>query len=199
MFQRRQKRTVSAKVWEFVWPRMGWRRQLQYYARRVARLPGSVSSLASGIAFGVAVSFTPFVGLHIVLSVFLSWITRSNIIASIIGTAVGNPWTFPLIWVWIYNLGGWLGVGSSDGSTTPQNFHRLFSHMMTSLLKLDLAYLSESAWPIFGPMLAGSIPTATAAWLVTYFAMKPVIRSFRNTHFARRAAAKRAAQERTSA
>lgn len=193
MFQRRQKRTVSANVAEFVWPRMGWRRLLTYYMRRVSRLPGSEASLASGIAFGVAISFTPFVGLHIVLAVLLAWITRSNIIAAIIGTVAGNPWTFPFIWVWIYNLGGWLGVGTSDGSTATQNFYQLFSHMMTSLLKFDLVYLSESAWPIFGPMLIGSIPTTIIVWIVTYFIMKPII--LRKTKHKNSVAAKRAARD----
>ena len=177
-----------------MWPRMGWRRQMKYYGRRIARLPGSDSSLASGFAFGAAVSFTPFVGLHIVISVFLSWIARSNMIASAFGTVVGNPWTFPLIWVWIYNLGDWLGVGNSDGLSKTQNFHKLFNHMMTALLKLDIGYLSESAWPIFGPMLVGSVPTAIVVWLVTYFIMKPVIGSIRGSRAVRRVAAAPTAQ-----
>jgi hypothetical protein len=35
---------------------------------------------------------------HFVLSALLAYIARANIIASAIGTVVGNPWTFPFIW-----------------------------------------------------------------------------------------------------
>ena len=35
---------------------------------------------------------------HILLAMLLALLIRGNLIASGIGTVVGNPWTFPLIW-----------------------------------------------------------------------------------------------------
>ena len=165
---------------------MGWRRLAAYLGHRVARMPGSVHAISAGFAFGAAVSFTPFVGFHLILGALMAWLARASVVASAIGTIVGNPWTFPLIWVWLYQFGGWMGVGTSERAAESLNFYRLFSQMMTAVLKFDMAYLSKSAWPIFGPMLAGGVPTYIIAWIVSYVLMKQMISGFRRSREARR-------------
>ena len=77
----------------------------QYLTHRVVRIPGSSYSIACGLAFGAAVSFTPFIGLHFLISMGLAWVFRANVIAAAIGTVVGNPWTFPFIWLATYQTG----------------------------------------------------------------------------------------------
>jgi uncharacterized protein (DUF2062 family) len=63
-----------------------------------------------GIALGFAarafVSFTPFIGVHFILAGLLAFALRASILASAIGTVVGNPVSFPFIWLAAYNLGG---------------------------------------------------------------------------------------------
>lgn len=186
MFRRRNQRGWNDKLREFIWPQMGWRRTTAYFLRRVARLPGSSEAVAAGFAFGAAISFTPWVGFHLVTAALLAWLSRVNIVASAVGTIVGNPWTFPFIWVWIYNLGRWMGIGTGENSPDHLNFPRLFGQMLSSLLKFNFNYLRESAWPIFGPMLAGSIPTAILAWIVAYFLMKQFVAAFRTSRFSSR-------------
>ena len=82
---------------ELVVPRKGWSRGIRYLTARLRRLPGSPHSIALGFACGVLASFTPFFGLHILLAMALAWILRVSVVASALGTAVGNPLTFPLI------------------------------------------------------------------------------------------------------
>ncbi len=84
---------------------MGWRRMGVYLVKRLTRLPGTPHSIAAGFACGTAISFTPFMGLHTVLSVLLSFLVRGNYLAAMAGTLVGNPWTFPFIWVASAKLG----------------------------------------------------------------------------------------------
>ena len=50
------------------------------------------------LATGAAVSFTPLLGTHFIQSGAISYLFGFNFIASLIGTFVGNPWTFPFIW-----------------------------------------------------------------------------------------------------
>ena len=50
---------------ELVWPSMGWRRLATYAAFRISRLPNSPRQIATGFALGAAISFTPFIGFHI--------------------------------------------------------------------------------------------------------------------------------------
>ena len=177
MFGRRNKILWSARLRDFVWPRSGWRRSTEYLRHRIFRLPGGPYAIAAGVACGAAVSFTPFVGFHFVLAALLAWLLRANIVASAVGTAVGNPWTFPFIWVWVYELGTWMGVGGASAAGN-LDFTGLFAAVLQALLRFDMIYLFETAWPVMAPLLAGSVPTTIVVWFVFYLLMKPMIASY---------------------
>lgn len=105
MFKRRNPLTVSQSLLSLFWPRMGWKRMGKYAQLRLIRLKGTTRSIAAGFAFGASISFTPLPGAHIFTAASLSYLTRSNILASVVGTVVGNPWTFPLMWWGAYKIG----------------------------------------------------------------------------------------------
>ncbi len=163
---------------EFLWPRAGWRRSARYIFHRMARLPGTPYSLAAGFACGAAISFTPFVGLHFVLAATLALIIRANILSSAIGTAVGNPWTFPFIWIWIYEVGLWMGAGNPHNLTESIDFIKLFGTMLEAFLRFDMVYLLQAAWPVWWTMFVGGIPTGILVWLALYFSLKPIVYSY---------------------
>ena len=151
MFGRRQRLAWTDWLGQIIWPRTGWRRAGAYFSHRVRRLPGSPYSIAVGVACGVAVSFTPLIGLHFVIAVILAWLLGGSLIASALGTAVGNPWTFPLIWIASYRLGSWLlGLEPNvDGLTMEdirQNFFAVFLPMMVGGLVLGIVAWLGSFW-----------------------------------------------------
>ena len=119
MFKRRKPRPALQRLFDAVWPKGGWRRSGTYVAHRLRRLPGTPYRIAAGFASGAAISFTPFIGLHFILAVVLALVLRGNLIAAAIGTVVGNPWTFPIIWLWIYSLGTWLIGNDRNRLVTP--------------------------------------------------------------------------------
>ena len=176
MFQRRVKTSKSRQVANFFWPSIGFRRSTRYLGYRLARLPGTPYSLAAGFAFGAAVSFTPFVGLHFILSGILAWIFRANILASAIGTAVGNPWTFPFIWTGIYNLGHWMLRAESqdeagfDAGTMDHFFHNLYENGWQSVADIFSS--------VIFPMLIGSIPVFVVVWVIFFYPLRALIRKF---------------------
>ena len=186
MFKRRIKLPAATVARNFFWPRIGWSRSSAYLMHRLGRLGGSPHAVAAGLASGIALSFTPFVGFHFLFAASLAWIIRGNVIASAIGTAVGNPWTFPFIWVWTFEVGLLFGAGSHGTAAEKLDFVALFGNVMKSLLSFDFNYLAEIALPIYGPMLAGSVPTSIAAWVIAYFTFKPIITSYQNARRARR-------------
>lgn len=186
MFQRRHKLPVGQQVLGWLWPRSGWRRASWYLFHRLGRLPGSAYSIAGGFACGAAISFTPFVGLHFLLSALLAWIIRCNILASAIGTAVGNPWTFPFIWVGVYRFGAWLGLGTGGPEAEHLDFAALFGQMLNAVVSLNLPYLVETAWPIWWPMFVGSIPIAIAVWYAFYWPLKWTISGYQRRRILRR-------------
>ena len=57
------------------------------------------------MAWGVAVSFTPLLGFHLIICYLGTWLMRGNLIAATVGTIVGNPWTFPFIFYLDYKIG----------------------------------------------------------------------------------------------
>ena len=105
MFRRRQPIPFLRPLRGWLWPHIGWRRR-HYLVKRLTRLPGTPHSIAAGFACGVAISFTPFIGLHTLLSAACcALLVRGNYLAAVVGTLVGNPWTFPFIWLVSYQLG----------------------------------------------------------------------------------------------
>ena len=131
-------------------------------------------------------SFTPFVGLHFVLSAILAWSIRANIIASVIGTAVGNPWTFPFIWTWLYQTGTWMVSGERLEGAAKPDFSEIFGHMLQALVSWDAAYILETAPPVFWPMFVSSLPTTFVVWWVFYLPLNYTIQGYQNRRFRNR-------------
>lgn len=181
MFMRRDKPKLRHRARGFLWPSLGWKRSTQYLFHRIGRMPGTSYSIAAGFACGAAASFTPFVGLHFVLAGFCAWLIRANVMAAVIGTVLGNPWTFPFIWTLIFNLGMWVGAAGRGASASELDFSRIFSSSMDAMLTFDLAYLFETAWPVLWPMFIGGIPAFIIVWIVFYFPLRPLIKHYQSS------------------
>jgi uncharacterized protein (DUF2062 family) len=172
VFRRRNPIPLLQRLSGWLWPHIGWRRHGLYVLKRLTRMPGTPHSIAAGFACGAAISFTPFWGLHIALSILLAIMVRGNYIAAAIGTLIGNPWTFPLICVSTYELGQYL-----LGGTPAVGQH---------LDPLTLGALLENIHALLWPMTVGSIPMAIAAWIGSYFTLVRVVGTFQEARRHRR-------------
>ena len=118
MFKRREKLSWKKRLSGYLWPQGGWKRYGQFILLKLHRLGGTPRSIAAGFACGAAISFTPFVGFHMILAAATAFLLRGNIIASAVGTVVGNPWTFPFIWISVLYTGrlmlGEIGAGKIE-------------------------------------------------------------------------------------
>ncbi|OUR75672.1 hypothetical protein A9Q83_16870 [Alphaproteobacteria bacterium 46_93_T64] len=176
MFQRRDKPSKARRVADFFWPSIGFARSTRYLSYRLARLPGTPYSLASGFALGAAVSFMPFVGFHFILGGLFAWVFRANILASAIGTAVGNPWTFPFIWAATYHLGYWmLGIENTRDDTFSAGTMETFFH---NLIENGWQSVSDVFSNVIFPMLIGSIPIFVVVWVIFFYPLNILIRRF---------------------
>jgi len=188
MFQRRQKISIIYRIRQFFWPSAGWSRSTKYIFHRVARIPGSAYSLAAGFACGAAISFTPFIGLHFILSALLAYVLRANIIASAIGTVVGNPWTFPFIWVGVFNVGNFILNSSGSGAVVAKNidFLHVLTESVAAMHRLDFNYLFETSAPVVWPMLVGCVPVAILVWIIFFVPLKPMISKYQTARYHKR-------------
>ena len=133
-----------------------------FYFLKLIRVKDSQDKLAKGFACGSMVSFTPFIGFHFFLAVFFAYIFRGNIVASLIGTFVGNPFTFPFIWIFIYKVGNMFFKNEQDFS-----------------LELTFESLFDQGYDILIPMLIGSLIVSIPVWFITYFSVKFLMSTFK--------------------
>ena len=151
------------KVKEFFWPAMGPKRYALYLARRTQRLRASGHAVAAGIASGAAVSIFPFVGFHFILGFVLAFFTRGSMLAAAIGTAFGNPFTFPIIFSATYNLGRLLLPGDQAAAEA------LLEDTDMSEMVGDMAAEGFGGiWPVFQAMIVGAIPLSILTYLTFY-------------------------------
>lgn len=171
MFKRTAPRTRRQKAREMIWPSMGWRRLIRYYKHRMGRLPGTPYFIAAGFATGIAVSFTPFIGFHLMTAAILTWLLEGSLVAMALGTIVaGNPWTFPLIWIGTYKLGEIiLGEAETRSASSTLNHQFTFSDLMDKPMELLL------------PMTLGSIPIALISWLISFYFIRHVVKGYKET------------------
>lgn len=157
----------------WVWPHNGWRRAGAYVVARVKRMPGTPYSIAAGFACGTAISFTPFIGFHLIGAFGLALLIRANYLAAWIGTVVGNPWTFPIIWVFTYKLGLFL-LG-----------HDVVSHP-TEIEGWTSADLIAELGRVIWPMTVGGVPSGLIAGFAVYFPIARGVAGFQEARRRRR-------------
>lgn len=151
----------------WIWPRRGFRRACCYWLKRVMRMKGSPHGVAAGFASGAAVSFLPLPGLHLLLGALLTLSLRGSLIASAIGTLVGNPWTFPLIWLGSYRLGRWLGFGRGE-AIADGSLRDLVDGVAGGIWSGRFAEAAAVSWPVMEPTLVGGGLMAACVWALIY-------------------------------
>ena len=156
MFKRRQPLTKMQLLRELFWPSMGWIRTGKFLKHRILRLSDSSYKIARGLACGAAMSFSPLVGSHFIQAGIIAYFIKGNVLASLIGTFVGNPWTFPLMWYASFVLGVWLfGLfGFESMGEMPEEFG--FSVMWDMIWSDPLR--------LFVPWLLGGYILALISW-----------------------------------
>ena len=107
-------------------------------------------AVAIGLAWGVAISFTPLLGFHLIICYLGTISMRGNLIAATVGSVIGNPWTFPFFFYVAYKFG--------------LNF--IYSPLDN--YEFQINFLIENFSRLFFPTLIGSLPIAIAAWYITY-------------------------------
>ncbi len=162
VFKRRSPAPFWARLREIMAPRKGWRRGYQYLGKRMQRLPDTPHRIALGLACGVMASFTPFFGFHFVIAAALAFLLRGNILASAIGTFIGNPLTFPFI------AGVAMFLGHQITGIGLEFQHRVFT----------FGWLWDNLEAIFLPYFVGGLVPGLASSAAAYWLTRPVVAAF---------------------
>lgn len=175
LFARRDRPSFRERLRIALWPRRSYRRSFAYVKHRILRLEGSPHAIAAGVAAGAFASCTPLIGFHFLLSFILAFLIGGSMIAAALGTAVGNPLTFPLIWLSSFNLGERI-LGASAAAVPPTQIE----------LSFDLLWNSFSTvWPTLKPMLLGGVLIGSFVGGTLYLAVHSAVRMRRELKAAR--------------
>lgn len=170
LFRRRKPAGFLDGVKGLLWPRKGFLRPFHYFRMRVLRLTASPHAVAAGVAAGVISSWTPFMGFHFILAFLIAYLVAGNMVAAALGTAFGNPLTFPFIWASTWEVGHMiLGHGHRGGGGRLDLF-RMFEHR-------DFFALWD---PVLKPMLIGAIPLGVVSGVAIYVATYYAVRGFQS-------------------
>lgn len=142
---------------------------------KLRAINGTPESVAKGFTTGVAVSFIPFVGFHILIALLIAKITKQSGVAATLGTIAGNPWTFPLIWYATWHTGIFLGISNSAEENI--NFSLFFKELYHTVIMLDFNTFLRDIWPIFLTMLIGCIPFCIGIWYFTPRLIIPLLKT----------------------
>ncbi|MCE7030721.1 DUF2062 domain-containing protein [Jiella avicenniae] len=168
LFRRRVPEGRWARFRTFLWPRRSFRRSYRYFVKRVIRLDAAPHAVAAGFAAGVIASFTPFIGFHFLLAFAIAYLVAGNMAAAALGTAVGNPATFPFIWASTYEIGRFVTAGAPANAPHPDTLE-------SSLSPSNLLAIWD---PVVKPMLIGSIPLGLVAGALSYVLVRSAVTSF---------------------
>ena len=166
VFKRRDKLSFWERTREFFAPRTGWKRAFEYYSHRMKRLPDSPTRIAIGFACGVYVSFTPFFGMHFVVAAALAWMLRGNLFASMIGTFIGNPVTFPFIATACLEIGSLVFGDLIVEDLSDMGFWEIVAVFATHIHELVLPYFVGGLAP--GIILA----------IASFYIVRPLVESY---------------------
>lgn len=180
VFRRRERRPPWQVLREIVWPRGGWARAFGYVRHRLRRLPDSPAKIARGVWAGVFVSFTPFYGLHLLLSVGLALLIRGNVVAALIGTLINNFLTVVPISMLCLGFGYWLlglrpkahllrSLGDSFSNAAADLWHNALAPFTDRTAHWEglAEFWSQVFWPYLVGGIVPGLVAATAAYALT--------------------------------
>lgn len=105
----------------------------------------------------------------------LSYLTKGNLFASLIGTVVGNPITFPIIASASIRLGKKI-LGQSSPEIDDASFNWEMFKDMLSIENFNLYFLKDFGVDIFLPYFIGGTIFGMIASFIFYFFCKSFVR-----------------------
>ena len=189
MFKRRERRSVFRFFNEVIFSLKGISRAIEYVGIRLKRIPDTPHKISLGMSCGIFASFTPLFGLHFLIAGLLSYVFRANVLASLIGTFVGNPITFPIITVFNLKLGEWI-LGSSEYSSDDGG--KIFEGFLDFIFLIYKSFftdgsIGENSVPrmneffngVFIPYSLGGFILGIIIAIISYFLLRPLVSTYK--------------------
>ena len=186
-FGRKKKKRLITSTYNFIKIFFAFSRTKKYISLSIKRIKGTPQALSLGLATGIAISFTPFIGLHALLAIFISWVIGGSMAAALIGTLFGNPWTFPFIWYFTFEIGQFINYGflpyeeEFSFKIIKKEISTLLVILKNIIVYANILELEENVekLKLIPFMVVGSIPLVFVTWILAYFSCLIIFKSYR--------------------
>ncbi len=186
-FGRKKKKKLIISLYNFIKIFFAFSRTKKYISLSIKRIKGTPQALSLGLATGIAISFTPFIGLHALLAIFISWVIGGSMAAALIGTLFGNPWTFPFIWYFTFEIGQFINYGflsyeeEFSFKVIKKEVSTLLAIVKNIIIFANIFELEENVakLKLIPFMVVGSIPVVFITWILSYFSFLIIFKSYR--------------------
>jgi uncharacterized protein len=152
---------------------MNFRRWLHEHSLKLLAIRDTPQAIAGGVAIGIFFGFTPLFGLKTVLSVLFAWLTRSNILAAVLASALHDialP-LMPVIYGFEYGVGYFL-------LSTPHQW----PHLINTPWESAPGHGWLRIFNIGKHLLLGALVCATPLAILTYLLAKPLVIRYHKKH-----------------
>lgn len=170
MFRRRHKLKIFDRLRAVFFPRKGWKRVFYYVTHRLRRRPGDPRFIAMGVACGVGISFLPYLGVHLLSGYLLARLLKGDIFAMVVGTTIGNPWTFPFMFFGAFHLGNFV-LGRVSSSETALDFEPVAFSFQT---------MFDDPWALLLPMTVGAVILGFLCAVIAYYLVFGMVHGYQN-------------------
>lgn len=133
-------------------------------------LDGTPHAVGLGVATGVFAAFLPIFGLQMLSAALMAHVARASVGAAILGTFIGNPLTWPMMWAGSYGLGA-IVLGTGGELTSEEQLEALRRLWTASAQTMpEVIEASRVAfWSVLKPLTLGSIPLGLTTAAVFYY------------------------------
>ena len=146
-------------------------RKLKYLIiHRVLSLDDTPHRIALGVAIGVFVTWTPTIGLQMVLTIAIATLLKANKFVGVPVVWLSNPFTLVPIYYPSHLLGCWITGSQTKGAREILRILRLEEGWYNMLIKTMDMYLT---------ILLGSIVIGLVLSVITYYITRFAIRKYR--------------------
>ncbi|MEP7131699.1 MAG: DUF2062 domain-containing protein [Acidobacteriota bacterium] len=165
----------------------------------------SPERVAAAIGLGIAIGFSPFVGVHLVLALALAVLFRLNKLDAVLGTLAGNVPTWGVVFPLGFSLGRW--ILRYDRRIVPRLnleplLHSDFTWIFHPVHTLHVVFGHRALWPRLLSFLVGTTILAIALGVVSALIARAILRLYHARHprvAVRAANRRRAAKEERTA
>lgn len=165
--------------------RWTWRRRWRVLVLDLLGREEPPERVAAAIGLGVAIGFSPFVGLHLVMALALAFLFRLNKLDAVLGTLTGNVPTWGVIFPIGYRLGR--AVLRYDRRTVPHLnlqplLHSDFTWIFHPVQTLHVVFGHRALGPRLLSFLVGTTILAIALGLAAAFIARAILRVYHRRH-----------------